>query len=61
MRKKLAWIVNLSNIGVLAILVVKGFNPMYGAVACTVALLTTFIATIPEAVKGELRNKDVIL
>lgn len=61
MRKKVAWIVNLMNIGVLAMLVVKGLSPMYGAIACTIALLTTFIAIIPEAIKIELTQTDTIL
>lgn len=61
MRKKVAWIINLLNIGVLAMLVAKNVNPMYGAIACSVALLTTFIATIPEALKIELTQTDTIL
>lgn len=61
MRKKLAWIVNLVNIGVLAMLVAKNVNPMWAVVACSVAVLTTFIATIPEAIKCELTQTDTIL
>lgn len=61
MRKKLAWIINLLNIGVLAMLVVKNVNPMWAVVSCSVAVLTTFIATIPEALKIELTQTDTIL
>jgi hypothetical protein len=60
-RKKIGWIVNLSNVVVLGFLVAKGMNPLYGAVACTVALTTTLVATMPEAVNGELRATDTIL
>lgn len=61
MRKKIAWITNLMNVVVLGFLVIKGYSPIYGAIACTIALTTTFIATIPEAVKGELTITDTIL
>jgi hypothetical protein len=61
MRKKIGWIVNLSNVIILAVLVAKGMNPLYGAVACMVALTTTLVATMPEAVNGELRATDTIL
>lgn len=59
--KKIAWIINLLNIIVLIFLRTKGFNPIYGAITCIIAVSTTFIATIPTAVKGELREKNVIL
>jgi hypothetical protein len=61
MRKKIGWIVNLSNVIILAVLVAKGMNPLYGAMTCSVALMTTFIATIPEAVNGELTITDTVL
>lgn len=61
MRKKIAWIMNLLNVGILGVLVTKNCNPMFGAIACTIALTTTLIATIPEMLKGELRITDTIL
>jgi hypothetical protein len=61
MRKKIGWIVNLSNVIILAVLVAKGMNPLYGAMTCSVALTTTLVATMPEAVNGELRATDTIL
>lgn len=60
-RKKTAWIINLMNVVVLGFLVAKNYNPMFGAIACTIALTTTLIATIPEMLKGELRITDTIL
>jgi hypothetical protein len=61
MRKKIGWIVNLSNVIILAVLVAKGMNPLYGAMTCTVALATTLIAVIPEMLKGELTITDTML
>jgi hypothetical protein len=61
MRKKIAWITNLMNVVILGILVSRGCSPVYGAIACTVALTTTLVATMPEAVNGELRATDTIL
>jgi uncharacterized membrane protein YkgB len=60
-RKKIAWIINLLNIGVLAFLVAENYSPLYGAISCIIAVSTTFIATIPEAVKGELTITDTVL
>ena len=47
--KKLAWIVNLTNIGVLTILIANGVSPIYGAIACGVAVLTILGVVVPEA------------
>lgn len=60
MRKRFAWIINLLNVEILAFLVAKNLNPVYGAVACTVALLTTLIAVIPEALTlKEVYNDEI--
>jgi hypothetical protein len=61
MRKKIGWIVNLSNVIILAVLVAKGMNPLYGAMTCSVALTTTLIAIIPEMLKCELTLTDTML
>ena len=60
MRKKLAWCINLLNIGVLAFLVAKNCNPMYGAIACSVAALTILAAVIPEALTPGIVYNDEI-
>jgi len=60
-RKKIAWIVNLSNVAVLAFLVTKNYNPMFAAVACIIALMTILIAVMPEMLKGELTITDTML
>lgn len=57
-RKKIAWATNLMNTGVLTMLVAKGYNPLYGAIACSVATLTILIATIPEALKEDIVYND---
>lgn len=58
--KKLAWIINLTNIGVLASLALNNCNPMYGAIACGVAALTILIAVIPEALTpGVVYNDEI--
>lgn len=49
--RRIAWIVNLMNIGVLSFLVAKNFAPAYGAVACSISALTILIAVLPEALK----------
>lgn len=49
MRKKIAWIINLMNIGVLSFLVLKNFSPVYGMVACSIAVLIILVTVIPEA------------
>lgn len=59
-RKRLAWVTNLVNVVVLGILVVKGINPVYGAIACSVALLTILIAVIPEALTPGIVYNDEI-
>lgn len=60
MRKKIAWLVNLINIGVMSFLVAKNFSPVYGAAACGIATLTILIATIPEALTpGEVYNDEI--
>jgi hypothetical protein len=61
MRKKIGWIVNLSNVIISGVLVAKGMNPMFCAMTCTVALATTLIAVIPEMLKGELTITDTML
>jgi Mg2+/citrate symporter len=61
MRKKCAWIVNLLNVVVLAFLVAKNYNPIFGAVACIIALMTTLVAIMPEMLKGELTITDTML
>lgn len=59
-KKQIAWITNLLNVVVLGILVTKNCSPMYGAIACAVALLTTLVATIPEALTpGIVYNDDM--
>jgi hypothetical protein len=60
-RKKIAWIINLLNVGVLAFLVAKHYSPLCGAISCIIALISTFIATIPEMLKCELTETDTIL
>ena len=58
-RKRIAWLVNLANIGVLSFLVLKNFSPVYGMIACSVAVLTVLIADIPEALTlKEVYNDD---
>lgn len=49
--KRIAWTINLLNIGVLSFLVVNNYSPLYGAVACSISALTILIADIPEAFK----------
>ena len=58
MRKRFAWSINLLNIGVLTFLVAKGYNPIYGAIACTVAVVTILISTIPEALTPGIIYND---
>ena len=59
MRKQVAWMTNLANIGVLSLLVAKNFNPVCGAIACMVAVLAILIAVIPEALTpGEVYYDD---
>lgn len=60
MRKKIAWIMNITNIGVLSFLVAKNFSPVYAAIACSIAALTILIATIPEALTpGVVYNDEI--
>lgn len=49
MRKKIAWYMNLANIGIMSFLVLKNFSPVYGAIACSIAVLTILVTVIPEA------------
>lgn len=49
MRKQVAWVVNLMNIGILSFLLFNNYNPLSGAIACVVAVLTILVAVIPEA------------
>ena len=58
--KKIAWIVNLTNIGVLSFLVLKNFSPVCGAIACSISALAILVAVIPEALKlKEVYNDDI--
>lgn len=60
MRKKIAWLTNLVNIGVLSFLVLNNCNPLYSAVACSIAALTILIAVIPEALTpGVVYNDEI--
>lgn len=59
MRKRITWLTNLMNIGVLSYLLLNNYTPLYGAIACSVAVLTILIAVIPEALKeGIVYNDD---
>lgn len=51
MKKKLAWITNLANVGALGYLSMNGFPPIYGVIACGIAITMIFIACLPEALK----------
>lgn len=58
--KKLAWVTNLLNTGVLSFLVFKNFSPVYATIACSIAALTILIATIPEALTpGVVYNDEI--
>lgn len=57
-RKRIAWLVNLGNIGVLSFLVLKNFSPVYGAIACSVSVITILIAVIPDALKEGIVYND---
>jgi hypothetical protein len=58
--KKIAWIVNLLNIGVLSFLVLKNFSPVCGAIACSISALAILVADIPEALKlKEVYNDEM--
>lgn len=60
MKKRIAWLTNLMNIGVLSFLVFKNFSPVYAAIACSIAALTILIATIPEALTpGVVYNDEI--
>lgn len=60
MRKKIAWLTNLVNTGVLSFLVLNNYNPAYGAVACSIAALAILIAVIPEALTlKEVYNDEI--
>lgn len=59
-RKKIAWLTNLSNIGVLSFMILNNYNPIYGAVACGIATLTILVAVIPEALTlKEVYNDEI--
>ena len=59
-RKKIAWITNMVNIGVMSFLVLKNFAPIYGAVACAIAVLTILVVVIPEALTlKEVCNDEI--
>jgi len=58
--RKIAWIVNLTNIGVLTSLVLNNCNPLYGMVVCSISALAILVAVIPEALKlKEVYNDDI--
>ena len=58
--KKIAWLTNLMNVGVLSFLVLKNFAPLYAAIACSVAALTILIDVIPEALTpGVVYNDEI--
>ena len=60
MKKKIAWLTNLTNIGVLTSLVLNNCNPLYGMVACSISALSILVAVIPEALKlKEVYNDDI--
>ena len=60
MRKRIAWLVNLTNIGVLSFLVGNNVSPAYGAVACAIAVLTILVVVIPEALTlKEVCNDEI--
>lgn len=60
MKKRIAWLVNLLNIGIMSFLVLKNFSPVCGAIACSIAILTILIAVIPEALTpGIVYNDDM--
>jgi len=56
--RKIAWIVNLLNIGVLSFLVLKNFSPVYGMVVCSISALAILVAVIPEALKEGIVYND---
>lgn len=59
-RKRLAWLTNLVNIGILSFLALKNFSPLCGAIACSVAVITVLVAVIPEALTlKEVYNDEI--
>ena len=60
MRKQVAWVTNLLNIGILSFLVAKNFSPVCGAIACSISVLTILVAVLPEALTpGVVYNDEV--
>lgn len=60
MRKKIAWLTNLMNIGVLSFLMLKNFSPVYASITCSVAVLTILVVVIPEALTlKEVYNDEI--
>ena len=60
MRKSIAWMTNLANIGIMSFLVRENSTPMYGAIACGIAILTILIAVIREALTlKEVYNDEI--
>lgn len=58
--KKIAWVTNLGNIGILSFLLLKNFSPLFGAAACSIAVLTILVTTIPEALTlKEVYNDEI--
>lgn len=59
-RKRIAWLVNLMNIGVLTSLVVNNYSPVYGAITCGIAALAILVVVIPEALTlKEVYNDEI--
>jgi len=58
MKKKIAWLTNLTNIGVLTSLVLNNCNPVCGMVACSISALAILVAVIPEALKEGIVYND---
>ena len=59
-RKRIAWLVNLANIGILSYLLLKNYSPVCGAIACMVAVTTILVAVIPEALTlKEVYNDEI--
>ena len=60
MKKRIAWMTNLANIGIMSFLVRENFSPVCGAIACMVAVITILVAVIPEALTlKEVYNDEI--
>lgn len=59
-RKRIAWVMNLANIGVLSYLLLNNYSPLYGAATCSISALAILIADIPEALTlKEVYNDEI--